>query len=133
VAEQNGTFQYKPGALSYSSTDESKSGTTTTIGLEKEDKLNYINHSSSVQKSVSSSLPPPLVPSSASPSNIPKSSIGVPPPSLTQHPPLPPSSVSNHNNHNNDDANDEFLDPELDLELDGMNLDADTGVRINII
>jgi hypothetical protein len=77
------------------------------MGLEKEDKTNSFGPLNPT------SLPPPLVPS-ASP--IQKG----PPPFATDPPPQ---------NQNHVEPIDEFLDPELDLELDGMNLDGDAGVR----
>lgn len=74
-----------------------------TVGLEKEEKPNYF---SPPLNNHTSSLPPPLVPSAT-----------------IQKGPPPPEN----------DEPDEFLDPELDLELDGMNLDGDAGVSISTI
>lgn len=110
--ESNGMFKYKPGALSIG--DDSKLGS---IGLEKEEKSNYfkpsmINNTGPSTPPTATSLPPPLVPSVS----VQK---GPPPPTIQQIAPQP--------NHT-DSSVDEFLDPELDLDLDGINLDGDAGV-----
>jgi hypothetical protein len=111
-AEAQGKFHYNPSLVNEQDMNNSFGG------LEKEEKIDLMFSSQtsvpphSTGFSSSTSLPPPLVPATSTPAPAPVQR--VPPP-------------QNHV----DLTSDEFLDPELDLELEGMNLDGDAGVNMN--
>lgn len=107
-AESQGKFQYNPDLLN------DHNGSSSIRGIEKEEKLLFkpseapASKPAFVQPPPSSVLPTPLVPTAASVQTV----------------TAPPAQQQNHF-----ESADEFLDPELDLELDGMNLDGDDVVR----
>lgn len=70
-------------------------------------------------QSLPKSMPPPIIPSAAPLIPTPTAAPPIRPPVVSAPPPVqkPASMLS-----------DEFLDPELDLELEGMNLDGDDEV-----
>jgi len=106
TAEAQGKFHYTPGLETQTNNSYE--------GLEKEEKILLSSHiSSSIPAATfpSSSLPPPLVPTASAPAPVQR---------------VPPQQQQNHI----ESAADEFLDPELDLELDGINLDGDPGVSL---
>lgn len=114
AAEAQGKFRYVP---------KETVNSDDILVEEKEKPLVPPSRAEPPLQSLPKAMPPPIIPTPSAAPLIPTPSAATPirPPVVVSAPPpiqKPASMLS-----------DEFLDPELDLELEGMNLDGDDEVR----